>query len=271
VAEHQEFGVLGHLAPGQHRQAAQHTTDEQVDDRNDHSAMIPARQVAQAGSSNRAPQDPGADTGCAAGSKQDRHRGSGYGSDGEFLEAVSDAEGDVRDRLRGVQQLREEVTAAMDSPLAALRDARLALMAALAMATKDPCDGCHPAKAAAIAAAEAAIAAAERRISLCEAAAEILDPIAQRLQAALDCLRQVPEDLGEVYELVYEFIRKGGRLPAFALWIAGGWSAHVRAARWGMIGRHRHRAPSFTAPGTRKTMAYTPRTVEFLSSCGGHT
>ena len=57
MAEHQEFGVLGHLAPGQHRQAAQQTTDEQLDDRNDHSAMIPARQAAQAGSSNRAPQD----------------------------------------------------------------------------------------------------------------------------------------------------------------------------------------------------------------------
>ena len=60
MAEHQEFGVLGHLAPGQRRQAAQQTTDEQVDDRNDHSAMIPADQAAQAGSSNRTPQDPSA-------------------------------------------------------------------------------------------------------------------------------------------------------------------------------------------------------------------
>ena len=60
-----------------------------------------------------------------------------------------------------------------------------------------------------------------RRISLCEAAAEILDPLAGRLRAALDRLRQVPEDLGEVYELVYEFIRKGGKLPVYARWIEG--------------------------------------------------
>jgi hypothetical protein len=54
--------ILSHIAfilgaPGQHRQAAQQTADKQVDDRDDHSAMIPARQPAQARSSNRAPQD----------------------------------------------------------------------------------------------------------------------------------------------------------------------------------------------------------------------
>ena len=56
MPEHQEFDVLGHLAPGQRHQAAEQTTHEQVGDRNDHSAMIPTQQAAQAGSSNRAPQ-----------------------------------------------------------------------------------------------------------------------------------------------------------------------------------------------------------------------
>jgi hypothetical protein len=42
VPEHQELGILGHLAPGWHDQAAEQTTNEQVDDRFDHSAMIPA-------------------------------------------------------------------------------------------------------------------------------------------------------------------------------------------------------------------------------------
>jgi hypothetical protein len=83
------------------------------------------------------------------------------------------------------------------------------------MPVKDPCDGCHGAK-------EAAIQDALRRISLCEAAAGILNPLAQRLQDALARLQQVPEDLGEVYQLVYEFIRKGGKLPAYARWIEGG-------------------------------------------------
>jgi hypothetical protein len=42
MPEHQELGVLGHLMPGHHHEAAKQTTNEQVDDRNDHSAMIPA-------------------------------------------------------------------------------------------------------------------------------------------------------------------------------------------------------------------------------------
>ncbi len=96
---------------------------------------------------------------------------------------------------------------------------RPALQAAYAMPVKDPCDGCHGIK-------EAAILAALQRIRLCEAAAEVLDKLAQRLQAALDRLQQVPYDLGEVYELVYQFIRKGGKLPVYARWIEGaeaGW------------------------------------------------
>jgi hypothetical protein len=134
--------------------------------------------------------DPGASTGYDAGGKEDRRPGGRYRSDGEFLEAVSDVERDVQERLQ------ERVTAALDAAQAALDDARQTLAAAYAMTTQNPCDGCHPAKAAAIAAAEAAIAAAERRISLCEAAAEILDPLEQRLRQALGHLRQVPEELG---------------------------------------------------------------------------
>ena len=42
--------------------------------------------------------DPGASTGYSAGSQQDRRDGSGYGSDAEFLEALSDAEDQVRER-----------------------------------------------------------------------------------------------------------------------------------------------------------------------------
>jgi hypothetical protein len=66
VPEHQELGVLGHLTPGQHHQTAEQTANEQVDDREDHSAMISTRLAAQARSSNRAPQDPaGAVSSCA--------------------------------------------------------------------------------------------------------------------------------------------------------------------------------------------------------------
>ena len=177
----------------------------------------------------------GAPPGYQAGSRTDRHPGGGYGSDAEFLEAVSDTEGQVRDWLRDAEQLAEQVAAALDQAHADLehaqRDpqaARQALAAAYAMPTKNPCTGCHSAKAAAIAAAEAAIGGAEerirdatRRISICEDTAEILDPLARRLQAALQALRQVPHDLGEVYELIYAFIRRGGKMPRLSRWIEG--------------------------------------------------
>jgi len=152
--------------------------------------------------------DPGAETSYDTGSKEDRHSGTGYRSDGEFLEAVSQAEDDVRDRAREVQQLQEVIVTAMDA-------AQTALDAAYAMPVKDECDGCHGAK-------EAAIMAALSRIRMCETAAEILDPLMERLRTALARLRQAPEDLGEVYQLVYEFIRKGGKLPVYARWIEGG-------------------------------------------------
>jgi hypothetical protein len=151
--------------------------------------------------------DPGASTGYDAGSKEDRHSGSGYRSDVEFLEAAAEAECDVLERLREAEQLQEAVAAAMDA-------AQAALDTAYAMPVKEPCDGCHGAK-------EAAIQAALSRIRLCEAAAGILGPLAERLRVALERLRQVPQDLGEVYQLVYAFVRKGGKLPAYGRWIEG--------------------------------------------------
>src|SRR6266568_9103651 len=164
--------------------------------------------------------DPGAGVSYSAGSRKDRRDGTGYGSDGEFLEALSDAEDQVRERLREVKELREQVALPLDRAEQDLERGRRALAAAsaalggaYAMSIKEPCDGCHGARAAAIAAAEAAIADAEarikdaeRRIGICEAAADILEPLAERLAEALAQLRTVPQDLGEVYELVYAFV-----------------------------------------------------------------
>ena len=178
---------------------------------------------------------PAAPPGYQAGSRTDRHPGSGYGSDSEFLEAVSDAEEQICDWLREAEQLTEQVIAALDNAHAGreraqqdLETARQDLAAAYAMATTKDCDGCHGRKAAAITAAEAAIAGAEerirdaeRRIGICQDTAEILDPLARRLHAALQALRQVPHDLGEVYELIYQFIRRGGKMPRLGRWIEG--------------------------------------------------
>src|SRR5690242_17687872 len=116
--------------------------------------------------------DPGASTGYSAGSQKDRRGGSGYGSDGEFLEALSDAEDQVREHLREVRELREQVALALDRALEDLGQARHdlatardALAAAYAVSTRRPCDGCYAARTAAIAAAEAAIGDAEARIA----------------------------------------------------------------------------------------------------------
>ena len=80
VPEHQEFGILGHLTPGQHHHTAEEAAREQVDNREDHSAMIPTRQAAQARSSNRAPQDPRRPVGAAgAGDLATRPRGRASG------------------------------------------------------------------------------------------------------------------------------------------------------------------------------------------------
>ena len=177
----------------------------------------------------------GAPPGYQAGSRTDRRPGSGYGSDAEFLEAVSDAEDQALDWLRDTGQLTEQVIAALDvahddrdRAQRDLQTARQDLAAAYAMPTKKDCDGRHGRKAAAITAAEAAIAAAEerirdaeRRIGICEDTTEILDSLTRRLQAALQALRQVPHDLGEVYELVYAFIRRGGKMPRPGRWITG--------------------------------------------------
>jgi hypothetical protein len=100
--------------------------------------------------------DPGGGApGSQAGSRADRHPGSGYRSDSEFLEAVSDAEDQIRDRLRDADQLAEQAIAAADKAhddlehaQRDLQAARAGLAAAYAMAARDPCTGCHPAKAA---------------------------------------------------------------------------------------------------------------------------
>ena len=152
--------------------------------------------------------DPDEDASYDPGSPDDRRPGSGYGSDAEFIEAVHDAETALRERLRDVERLQEEIIVALDA-------AQMALEAALAMPVKEPCDGCHAAKAA-------AIAGAERRIGLCDDATQITDPLALRLRQALGHLLQVPAQLGQVYELVYAFVSKGGKMPVWGRWIRGG-------------------------------------------------
>ncbi len=177
--------------------------------------------------------DPGATVTYDAGGRLTRRRGTGYASDGEFLEAVAEAEDQIQVHSREVAGLQGRVTEAiaqagedLDQARRDLTAARQALAAAYAMPTREPCNGCHGLKQAAIMAAQAAvddaearIADAQQRIAICETAEEILGPLAVRLAAALERIRRVAPDLGEIYELVYTFIRGGGKLPDYARWI----------------------------------------------------
>ena len=76
--------------------------------------------------------DPGAAAGYSAGSQKDRRDGTGYGSDGEFLEALSDAEDQVREHLCEVKELREQIALALDGAQQDLGQARRDLTAARA-------------------------------------------------------------------------------------------------------------------------------------------
>lgn len=198
-------------------------------------AGVDPRAIVSLRAAIRALDPAGGAPGYQASSRTGRAPRSGYGSDSELLEAVSDAEDQIRDWLRDVERLQEQLTAtadqAQDGLARAQRDlatAQMGLAAALAMSTQDPCTGCHSAKTAAIAAAEADITTAAeqirdaaQRIRISADSAEILDPLDRRLRAALQALRQVPYDLGEVYELIYQFIRRGGKMPRFGRWIQG--------------------------------------------------
>lgn len=185
--------------------------------------------------------DPAALPSYDPGEADDQRVNSGYASEVEFLEGVGDAEDQATQAHREAAALAEAASALLDEAGAeadaARRDlaaARDRLSAAYAMPTGEPCTGCHGAKQAAITEAETAAADAEARIGVAvqvmtaaEAAIAVLEPYAAALVIVAARLRRVPSDLGETYELVYTFLRNGGKLPPVARWHQG--SGHVVA------------------------------------------
>lgn len=141
--------------------------------------------------------------------------------DAAFLAAVDDAVAGLTARAADTARATAEATDALDDAQASLARARRQLAAAQAMPVHQPCDGCHAARAAAIAAARAAIAEAAARAGYAREAIDQLRGLAGQLQTALAWIREVPGDLGETYEGVYELLRRGHAMPKDGDWITG--------------------------------------------------
>lgn len=165
-----------------------------------------------------------------AGRQTDRRAASGYGSDTEFLEAIHDAAAAVRDHHAAAANLETEIRETIEDAQVSLANARKALAVAYAMPTANPCNGCHGHKQAAVDAAQKAINDAGNRIRICSTASDVLETLFEQVQVAHRALRQVPHDLGEVYELIYAFIAKGGKMPDPGRWIEGEGPSDARPA-----------------------------------------
>ena len=199
-------------------------------------AGVDPRAITSLRAAIRALDPAGGPPGYQAGSRTDRHPGSGYGSDAEFLEAVSDAEDQTarlaprrgaaagtghRRARQGPRRPGTRATGPASRPAGPGRRVRHAHQEGLRRLPRPQGRRDRRRRGGHRRARRNGSGTPTRRIGICEDTAEILDPLTRRLQAALQALRQVPHDLGEVYELIYEFIRRGGKMPRLGRWITG--------------------------------------------------
>jgi hypothetical protein len=145
-----------------------------------------------------------------------RTTGEPASSDAELLGDAAELEDDVAARLRETGQLTAEARRELAKAREAERKAREELKRAQAMAVRDKCDGCHGARARAIAAAKAAIDAAVAGQECCREALETLSELATALQRALTCMQRVPSDMEVTYEVIYRWLgeQRGRQMPS---------------------------------------------------------
>jgi hypothetical protein len=152
-----------------------------------------------------------------------------------FLAHIHSIEDDLDEPIHAVIRLGKQASAPLDTArqdLEAAREklaaARRQLAAAHAMLLRQPCDGCHDARAATIVAAQAAVHETEDLVRECEISTGICQDITraagvlvEQLRHAQARIRAIPHDLGETYESVYNLIRRGGVLPHDGRWLTG--------------------------------------------------
>src|SRR6266571_350560 len=142
--------------------------------------------------------------------------------DAHFLEDLASAAEEITDQLEDVSSRAAQATAARARARSDLQRAEQALAAAQARKVTTPCTGCHRARDEAEDQARAAMSDASGWISACDDILDVVAPAARRLGYARDRLAEVPEDLAETYEPLYDIVhRPGGRLPDDGRWVTG--------------------------------------------------
>jgi hypothetical protein len=171
------------------------------------------------------------------------HPDGAFSRDTGLLEAAEEIEDDISARIRATSQLERQADEALQRARAGEAAAARDLSAAHAMPTADPCRGCHPAKASAIAAAQRDLDNARERGSYASAALDTLTPL--KLPQALRAVRRLPDELREVYEPAYALVTRDPRaMPKDSDFLTGeatpaAMAARMlaaRAARSGVIG-----------------------------------
>ena len=133
--------------------------------------------------------------------------------DATLLTAVTELEGAAAEMLQRCRDMARECEDAHDAAVGAFEQARADAERALAMGAAAASPAADAAAGALSAAADAGMDGAAAVIGDCEAALEILTDTEKRLIHALNCLRQVPDDLAATYETPYQVVRDGGQLP----------------------------------------------------------
>lgn len=154
-----------------------------------------------------------------------RATGPAYADDQEYADAIEDADCEISLRAGQLYRTRHEAEEARDAAYDALATGRQELARAKAMGVHRPCDGCHGARATAIATAEGAIADARERTRYADEARSAAGYHAERVVTALARIHKALPDLGEVYESVYGHVDAGRLLPKDGDWLTGQESA----------------------------------------------
>lgn len=150
-----------------------------------------------------------------------------FPDDKAMLTAAEELEAAIGELLAQARRMIRACTADLEAAQEALAAAMDELATAQAQLAQAANEQAAAAAELAIEAAMEKIAEAERRIADCEVALEILGAAEQKLAYALNCVRQIPDDLAATYEAPYALVRDGGVLP---------WSGDF------LTGRQRHDA-----------------------------